>query len=87
MEGDHSTMTKIHAPDQLHGHRPSGRGARVKAASRDSGGASAPALTRATRLDTLKIDNSILTRKTVARSSRWAKIGSVTVTEPDLITL
>jgi hypothetical protein len=47
-------MPELKAPRPLHGGTRSGPGARVKADSRDGGGALAPALTRATGPDTLK---------------------------------
>ena len=45
-----------------------GTGSGVKAASRDSGGATAPALRRASATDTIKTGKSRLTPKTVAHS-------------------
>ena len=53
----------------LHGGARSATVARVKAASRDSGGALAPALTRTTDADTIKPRKSRLTAKTVAHPS------------------
>ena len=54
---------------RLHGGTRSADGGRVKAASRASGGAKAPALTRPTAADTLKQGKSNLTDKTVAHSA------------------
>jgi hypothetical protein len=51
---------------RLHGGTESAPDGRVKAASRASGGAKAPALTRTSGADTLKPRNSTLTAKTVA---------------------
>lgn len=49
-----------------HGGQNSADGERVKAASRASGGAQAPALTRSTAAETIKASNSTLTCNTVA---------------------
>jgi hypothetical protein len=63
-------MPELRGPRRLHGGEKSETGARVKADSRASGGASAPALRRATGSDTIKTSNSSLTQKTVAQNSR-----------------
>jgi hypothetical protein len=60
-------MPELRAPRRLNGGEKSGPGARVKADSRASGGAPAPALRRATGSDKIKTSNSSLTPKTVAQ--------------------
>jgi len=62
-------MPESRGPRRLHGGEKSEPDARVKADSRASGGASAPALRRATGSDTIKTSNSSLTPKTVAQNS------------------
>ena len=49
-------------------------GERVKAASRVSGGAKAPALTRSTAADTIKTSNSTLTANTVAEERPQGRV-------------
>lgn len=56
-----------------HGGQDSADGERVKAASRASGGAQAPALTRSTAAETLKARNSTLTSNTVAEARSEAE--------------
>ena len=59
-------MPELSASRALHGGTKSADGGRVKADSRVSGGAKAPALTRTSAADTLKTRKSPLTAKTVA---------------------
>jgi len=59
-------MPELTARHRLHGGTKSASDAPVKAVSRASGGAPAPALTRASDADTLKPRKSTLTSKTVA---------------------
>ena len=59
-------MPELRGLRRLHGGQKSERGARVKAAATAGGGASAPALRRATDSDTIKASKSTLTVKTVA---------------------
>src|SRR4249920_1265621 len=59
-------MPELSGKRRLHGGTESASGGRVKAVSRVSGGAKAPALTRTSNADTLKPRNSTLTAKTVA---------------------
>ncbi len=59
-------MPELRGLRRLHGGQKSERGARVKAAAAAGGGASAPALRRATDSDTIKASKSTLTVKTVA---------------------
>ena len=61
-------MPELRKLRRLHGGQKSERGARVKAAAAAGGGASAPALRRATDSDTIKASKSTLTVKTVAHS-------------------
>jgi hypothetical protein len=63
-------MPELSGRRRLHGGTESASGGRVKAVSRASGGAKAPASTRAPDADTLKPRNSTLTAKTVAHP--WA---------------
>ena len=71
-------MPELSGKRRLHGGTESASGGRVKAVSRVSGGAKAPALTRKSNADTLKPRNSTLTAKTVASPSgrRWFPGGS-----------
>jgi hypothetical protein len=62
-------MPESKASRRLHGGAKSASIARVKADSRDSGGAFAPALTRTMDADTIKPRKSRLTVKTVAHFS------------------
>ena len=66
-------MRELTGRRRLHGGTESAPGERVKAVSRASGGAKAPALTRTSDADTLKPRNSTLTAKTVASPAgrRW----------------
>src|SRR5271166_3392491 len=59
-------MPELSGKRRLHGGTESASGGRVKAVSRASGGAKAPALTRRSDADTLQPRNSNLTAKTVA---------------------
>ncbi len=59
-------MPELSGRRRLHGGTDSASGGRVKAVSRASGGAKAPALTRTSDADTLKPRKSTLTEKTVA---------------------
>ncbi len=61
-------MPELRGLRRLHGGQKSERGARVKAAAAAGGGASAPALRRATDSDTIKASKSTLTVKTVAHA-------------------
>ncbi len=61
-------MPELRGLRRLHGGQKSERGARVKAAATAGGGASAPALRRATDSDTIKASKSTLTVKTVAHA-------------------
>lgn len=61
-------MPELRGLRRLHGGQKSERGARVKAAAAAGGGASAPALRRATDSDTIKASKSTLTVKTVAHT-------------------
>ena len=60
-------MPELRNRRRLHGGEKSEPGARVKAEAAGGGGASAPALRRATGSDTIKTSNSTLTQKTVAQ--------------------
>ena len=62
-------MPELSGRRRLHGGTASASGGRVKAVSRASGGAKAPALTRTSDADTLKPRKSILTPKSVAHST------------------
>ncbi len=68
-------MPELSGRRRLPGGTESASGGRVKALSRASGGAKAPALTRTSNADTLKPRNSTLTAKTVASPSDRAWSG------------
>ena len=68
--GSPKPMPELSRRRRLHGGTDSAPGGRVKAASRVSGGAKAPALTRTSDADTLKPRNSTLTPKIVASPAR-----------------
>ncbi len=65
-------MPELRGPRRSHGGQRSEPGARVKAEAAEGGGASAPALRRATGSDIIKASKSTLTSKTVAHPSKIA---------------
>ena len=67
-------MPELRGPRRLHGGQKSEPGARVKAEAAEGGGASAPALRRATGSDMIKASKSTLTRKTVAHTTPSAAL-------------